>query len=97
MLWKRYLKTFVRVLSSILAKQWKLTRGFELVTYDSSQPANIGPQELLGTSPGRPLNILFDRPGDVPIWRRWDVDSGRPQDVLRTSPRGPWEYSNLDV
>ena len=25
------------------------------------------------------------------------VDSGRPQDVLRTSLRGPLEYSNMDV
>ena len=55
----------------------------------------------------------FDRCGDVPILRPemtsrgrlnlmfkgrpWEVDSGRPQDVLRTSPRGPSEYSNLDV
>ena len=29
--------------------------------------------------------------------RPWEVDSGRPQNVLRTSPRGPWEYSNLNV
>ena len=52
------------------------------------------------TSLGRPLKILFDRPGDVPIWRPemtsrgrlnltfkgrpWEVDSRRPQDVLRT-------------
>ena len=25
------------------------------------------------TSPGRPLKILFDRPGEVPIWRPGDV------------------------
>ena len=90
-----------------------------------SQPANCGPQDVPRTSPptspGRPLKILFDRAGDVPIWRpnltswgrpemtsrgrlnltfkgrRWEVDSGCPQDVLRTSPRGPSEYSNLDV
>ena len=73
------------------------------------------------TSPGRSLKILFDRPGDVPIWRPnltswrrpemtsrrrlnptfkerpWQVELGRPQDILRTSPRGSWEYSNLDV
>ena len=29
--------------------------------------------------------------------RPWEVDSGHPQDVVRTSPRGPWEYSELDV
>ena len=70
-------------------------------------------------SSGRPLKILFDRLGDVPIWGPWDVllwrpgdvlkwrlmfnghpwevDSGRPQDILRTSPRGFSKYSNLDV
>ena len=53
------------------------------------------------TSPEHPLKILFDHPGDVSIWlprdvpiwrpnltlkgRSWEVDSGRPQDVLRTS------------
>ena len=90
-----------------------------------TQPANIGPQDVLRTSPsnvpGRSLKILFDRPGDVPIWRPnltswrrpemtsrrrlnptfkerpWQVELGRPQDILRTSPRGSWEYSNLDV
>ena len=29
--------------------------------------------------------------------RTWDADSGRSQDVLMTSPRGPSDYSNLDV
>ena len=29
--------------------------------------------------------------------RPWEVDSGCPQDVLRTSTRGPSEYSNYDV
>ena len=41
------------------------------------------------TSRGR-LNLMFKR-------RPLKVDSGRPQDVLITSPGGPWEYSNLDV
>ena len=41
------------------------------------------------TSSGRP-NLMFKGPS-------WDVDLGRLQDVLRTSPRGPSEYSNLDV
>ena len=49
------------------------------------------------TSWGRPemrsrgrLNLTFK-------WRPWEVDSGRPQEVLRTTPRGPSEYSNLDI
>ena len=46
-------------------------------------------------------DVLKWRPGDVLIWcsrgRLWDVDSRCLQDVLRTSPRGPLEYSNLDV
>ena len=43
----------------------------------SSQPANIGPQDVPRTSPSNvpsALKILFDGPGDVPIWRSW----GRP-------------------
>ena len=49
------------------------------------------------TSWGRPemtpkgrLNLMFKG-------RPWEVDLGRTQDVLRTSPRGTSEYSNLDV
>ena len=34
------------------------------------------------TSPGHPLKILFDRPGDVPSWRPGDVLKWRPGDVL---------------
>ena len=29
--------------------------------------------------------------------RPWEVDLGSPQEVLRTSPRGPSEYSKFDV
>ena len=36
------------------------------------------------------LNLTFKE-------RPWEVDSGRPEDVPRTSPRGPWAYSNFDV
>ena len=38
------------------------------------------------TSPGRPLKILFDRPGNVPNWRPWDVPIWRPGDVLKWHP-----------
>ena len=41
------------------------------------------------TSRGR-LNLTFKG-------RHWEIDSGRPRDVLRTSLRGFSEYSNLDV
>ena len=34
------------------------------------------------TSPGRPLKILFDHLGDVPIWRPGDVLKWRPGEVL---------------
>ena len=34
------------------------------------------------TSPGRPLKILFDHPGDIPIWRPGDILKWRPGDVL---------------
>ena len=38
------------------------------------------------TFPGRPLKILFDHSGDVPIWRPWDVLIWSPGDVLGWSP-----------
>ena len=41
------------------------------------------------TSRGRP-NLKFKG-------RPWEVDLRRPEDVLRISPRGYLEYSNLDV
>ena len=51
----------------------------------STQPANIGPRDVRGrpppTSPGRPLKILFDRPGDVLIWRSRDVPGRLIRDV----------------
>ena len=43
------------------------------------------------TSPGHPLKILSDRPGDVPIWRLGDVLIWRSRDVpgrlIRDVPR----------
>ena len=54
---------------------------------------------------GRPLKILFDYTGDVPIYcpvqgtfnltskgRPWEVESGRPQNIIRTSPKGPSKH-----
>ena len=38
------------------------------------------------TSPGRPLKILFDHPGDVPNWRPGDVLIWHPGNVLKWSP-----------
>ena len=57
------------------------------------------------TSRGRPNLTSWGRPEMTSRGRLnltfkghpWEVDSGRPQNVLRTSPRGPWEYSTLDV
>ena len=48
---------------------------------------SCGPPEM--TSRGRP-NLMFK-------WRPWEINSGCPQDVLRTFPREPSEYSSLDV
>ena len=49
----------------------------------------------------RPGDVLKWHPGDVLIWRSkdvlWGVDSGRPQELLRTSPRRPSEYPNVDA
>ena len=77
-----------------------------------TSPSNI-PRTSLKILFDRPRNVPIWRPGDVPIWhprdvlkwrlgdvliqRLWQVDWRRPQDVLRTSPRRPSEYSNLDV
>ena len=57
------------------------------------------------TSPGRPNIASWGRPemmsrGCPNLTLKglpWEVDSRRPQDVLRTSLRGSSEYSNLDV
>ena len=96
----------------------------------TTQPANIGPQNVLRTCPsnvprtclkdpiwqswgrpdltsqGRPNLESWGRP-ELKFWGRpnltfkrrpWEVNSGPlPQDVLRTSPRRPSEYSNLDI
>ena len=49
------------------------------------------------TSKGRPEMTFRRCPNPMFKGRPWEVDSGRLQDVLRTSPRGPSQYSNLDV
>ena len=68
-----------------LGRKWK-TAFLRKYMETWSQPANIGPHDILGRSPstsaGRPLKILFDRPGDVPIWCPGDVPKWRPRDVL---------------
>ena len=95
----------------------------------AAQPANIGSQDVLRTSPsnvprtspkdpiwpsrgcpdltsrvrpnltskGCPEMMFRGRPNPTFKGRPWEVNSGCPQDVLRTSRRGPSEYSNLDV
>ena len=72
-----------------LGRKWK-TAFLRKYMETWSQPANIGPHDILGRSPptsaGRPLKILFDRPGDAPIWRPWDVLIWRPGDVLKWPP-----------
>ena len=49
------------------------------------------------TSWGRPEMTSWGRPNLTFKGRLWEVDSGRPQDVLRTSPRRPSKHSHLDV
>ena len=49
------------------------------------------------TSRGRPNLTFWVCPNLTFKGRPWEVDFGRPQDVLRTSPRGSSECSNLDV
>ena len=74
-------------------KMWKHEQGhfernlnLQFNDLHSTQLANIGPQDVPRTfpltSPGRPLKILFDRPGDVLIWRPGNVLIWRPGDVL---------------
>ena len=55
------------------------------------------PQRSYFTIWGRPEMTSRRRLNLTLEGRPWEVDSGRPQDFLRTSPRGPLEYSNLDV
>ena len=71
------------------------------------------PEDPVWPSQGRPYLTFQGRPnltcwGSLEMTSRvspnltfkgrpWEVDSGRSQDVVRTSPRGPLEYSNLNV
>ena len=48
-------------------------------------------------SPGRPLKILFERPGDIPIWRPGDVPIWRPEDVLKWRPDDVLIWRSKDV
>ena len=78
-----------------------------------TQPANTGPQDVPRmspsnvprTSPKDPIWPSRERP-DLTSWgrpnltfkrRTWEVDSGRPQNVLRTFTRGCSKHSKLDV
>ena len=86
---------------------------FLTLVWKTTQPANIGPQDVPTTSPsnvprtspkdpiwpsrGRPNLTSWRRPNLTFKGRPWEVVSGRPQEVLRTSPRGPSKHSNLDV
>ena len=36
--------------------------------------------------PGCPLEVLFDHPGDLPIWRSEEVSIWRPGDILKWRP-----------
>ena len=56
--------------TSILSKVFDKDKSQRDLDNDLSiktQPANINPQDIARTSPERPLNILFDHLGDVPI------------------------------
>ena len=49
------------------------------------------------TSWRRPKMTFMGRPNLPLNGLPWEVDSGHPQDVLRTSLRGPSEYSNTNI
>ena len=49
------------------------------------------------TSTGRPPKILFDRPGDFPIWHPRDVAILRPGDVLNWRPVDVLIWRSRDV
>ena len=49
------------------------------------------------TSPGRPLKILFDHPGNIQIWRLGDVPTWRPGDVLKWRPGNVLIWRSWDV
>ena len=109
------------VLIDFLGISPKFSEYFFQRTQLATQPTNIGPQDVLRTSPSNfprtspkdPIWLSQGRPNltsrgrhNLTSWgrlnltfkgRSWEVDLGLPQDVLSTFPRGPWEYSNLDV
>ena len=66
-----------------------------------TQPANWSPGQSQGrrtpTSPGRPLKILFDHPGNIQIWRLGDVPTWRPGDVLKWRPGNVLIWRSWDV
>ena len=78
---------------SLFLLSWLYTTFFHTNTclHVITQPINICPQNVLRkyhlTSPERPLNILFDHPGDVTIWPSEDVPIWRPRDVPNQPPR----------
>ena len=55
------------------------------------------PGTLLPTSSGLPLKILFDRRGDIPIWRPREVSIWRPGDVLKWRPGDVLIWLSRDV
>ena len=80
---------------------------FPKALMDSTQPTNIGSQNVLRTSPfivprTSPKDPIWPSQGypNLTSWRRPNLTSerhpgkvylGRPQDVLRTSPGWPWK------
>ena len=88
-----------------------MSKSFRGKTIEMSQLANIGPQDVPRMSPSNSFRTSPTDPiSTVPGMSRsrgrpnltfkgcpWEVHSGLRQEILGTSPRGPSEYSNLDV
>ena len=86
------------------AKKW--LKGFPTGKYWSQDVSRTSPSNFPRTSPkdpiwpsrrrpnlmsrGRPEMTFRGRLNLTLKGRSWEVHSERPQDVLRTSPRGPW-------
>ena len=92
------------------SKEAKLTQPVNIGPQDVQRtpPSNVpktSPKDPIWPSLGRPNLTSWGRPkmtsrgrSDLTFnGRLWEVDSGRSQDVLRTSLRGPSKHSNFDV
>ena len=86
-----FLKSFCTGLAA--GKYWSPGRPED----ESSNVPRTSPKDPIWPSWGGPNLTSWGRPNLMFMGRPWKVNLGCPQDVLKTLPREPSEYSYLDV